>query len=275
MKPECAYTRNLLRRYHHGHLFAPDRKRVERHLTSCPFCQSEYQAYRHAHDTKELLRDITPPEGLKQRMKARVSKAGTVKKLLYRPLYIAGIITLLVASYVFVIDPFLHDPDLEQLGADLPAAELSSAQTATPAAARKDVAAAAAPTRAVENRPQAPAEKAAQPLIITISAADEEDAMRHINAVMQGHAVLRTMRFTPKDKEISGNLTAKELLTFFGRIREAGRISYSRARLESFPDAEALPFVMRLKTAARTVEKAAAPPAPENQPEAAAPAGGR
>ncbi len=137
MKTECAQIRQLLRRHHRGHLFAPDRRRVERHLKSCPFCRTEYQAYRHAHDTKELLRDITPPEGLTQRVKARVSRAGKVKKLLYRPLWLAGIIAVAVASYVFVIDPFLHDPELEQLGADPPPADIQSTQTDTTAAERK------------------------------------------------------------------------------------------------------------------------------------------
>jgi len=63
------------------------------------------------------------------------------------------------------------------------------------------------------------------------------------------------MRFSDTVKEISGSLTAKELLTFFNRIENAGNVNYSRTRLESFPAAAPVPFIMRLKTEQRPVER--------------------
>jgi hypothetical protein len=94
-----------------------------------------------------------------------------------------------------------------------------------------------------------------EPLMITISVDDEQTATRRINEVMRGHATLRSMRFSDTVKEISGSLTAKELLTFFNRIENAGKVNYSRTRLASFPAAAPVPFVMRLKTEQRPAER--------------------
>ena len=45
---------------------------------------------------------------------------------------------------------------------------------------------------------------------------------------MKGHARLRKLRFSDTVREVSGSLTAGELHTFFSRIEQAGRVSYSK-----------------------------------------------
>ena len=89
MKKDCAYTRKSLRKYLHGHLFKPEQIRVERHLRSCVMCYTEYQALKQAAETKQYLKDITPPEGIVQRVQAGVSGLAKLKKILYRPLWLA------------------------------------------------------------------------------------------------------------------------------------------------------------------------------------------
>jgi hypothetical protein len=64
-------------------------------------------------------------------------------------------------------------------------------------------------------------------------------------------------------KEVSGSLTARELLTLFNRIEPTAKVGYSRKRLQSFPTARLIPFVLRLKPAPRAVEK---PPAEDVTP---------
>jgi len=285
MKKECEHTRKMLRRYRRGHVFATDRKRIERHLKACPVCNSEYQALKRTVETQELLRDITPPEGVAQRVRAGVSTFGKARKLFYRPLWIAALVALVWVVYAYVLPSLLHDRDLENYGMHAPA--LVTAPTASPAPA--SAASPTVPAVAVK-QPEQPAAKPAptaqnvKPLMVTITVENEQVAMKKINAVMKGHALLRTMRFTDAMKEVSGSLTARELLTFFGRIESTGKITYSQARLEAFPAAQALPFVLRLKAAPRavpaerpvekprqeaagvTADKPAAAPAPQAAP---------
>ncbi len=267
LKRDCDYTRKSLRKYLLGHLFTHEQKKIDKHLKKCAFCSTEYQALRRSAETRKLLKDITPPEGVVQRVKAGVSVLSVLKRLLYRPFWIAGFLAAAAAVYLYVIAPLYHDRELESIEAAAPPA---------PQAAPAEPAAAEAPAQKPEPAPArpAPAPQAPtrEPLVVTITVEDEASAISRINSVMQGHAVLRNRRFSASEREIAGSLTSKELLTFFSRIESAGRIRYQRSALESFPAAESLPFVLRLITAP-AAPKAAAPEQPAAQkPAPAAPA---
>jgi hypothetical protein len=110
---------------------------------------------------------------------------------------------------------------------------------------------------------------------------NEKAGIKLINDAMKEHALLKTMRFSDKVREISGSLTPDELLTFFNRIQSAGKIAYRRSRLAS-AGSGLLPFVMKLQAlptpaqasevrpAAKPVERPAEGPVsrPEERPAA-------
>jgi len=264
MKKDCAYTRKSLRKYLHGHLFKPEQIRVERHLRSCVMCYTEYQALEQAAEAKQYLKDITPPEGIVQRVQAGVSGLSKLKKILYRPLWLAGIITVIVLAFIYVLAPPRRDLEIENLeksgavgSAPLSTAPASPAQGVRPSPVT-------APATAVQPPASQPDEavRMLKPLPVTITVDNENAAIRRINEVMRGHGELRKMRFSDTVREISGSLTSKELLTFFSLIESEGKISYSRKRLAAFPSAQPVPFVMNLKVAPQAAEK----PSPAEQP---------
>jgi anti-sigma factor RsiW len=265
MKKECERTRKQFRRYLRGHVFAAERKRIERHLAACPHCASEYQSLKRSDETTQFLKEITPPEGVVQKVKTGVSGLSALKKLFYRPLWLLAAVVLGVIAFRFVITPYLREQEQEwhELTAPSAPVEAPSAQPAPapPAAQPKQTGPAAAPDAG-----------GVAPLAVTITVDDEQAAVRRINDVMRGHGVLRSKRFSDTVKEISGELTAKELLTFFNRIETVGRISYSRARLEEFPSVQPLPFIMKLKTPApRSAQAQEGPARAPGLGEAAAP----
>ncbi|HAS55384.1 MAG: hypothetical protein A2X56_05110 [Nitrospirae bacterium GWC2_57_13] len=264
LKKDCDYTRKSLRKYLLGHLFTHEQKKIERHLKKCAFCSTDYQALRRSAETRKLLKDITPPEGVVQRVRAGVSVLSVLKRLLYRPLWIAGFLAAAAALYLYVIAPLYHDRELESIEAAAPQAAPAEPVLAEATAPRPQPAPAVPKPAA-----QAPAR---EPLVVTITVEDEASAISRINAVMQGHAVLRNRRFSASDREITGSLTPKELLTLFNRIEPSGKIRYQRSVLESSPATESLPFVLRLNTVP-AAPKAAAPGQPAAQkPAQAAPA---
>ena len=168
MKKECEHTRTLLPRYLRGHLFKPQQKRIERHLAACVVCRSEFDSLRRIDETRRFLKDINAPEGITGRVKAGVSGLAGVRRLLFRPLWLVMIAAVIAASYLYVIDPLLHDPDIEKLDAGIvpsPAAQVESTPhtlpTPTPAAAT-------APQQKTEPAPVAAAPKA-DPLVVTIT----------------------------------------------------------------------------------------------------------
>jgi hypothetical protein len=257
MKTDCAYTRKSLRKYLHGHLFKPEQIRVERHLRSCVMCYTEYQALEQAAEAKQYLKDITPPEGIVQRVQAGVSGLAKLKKILYRPLWLAGIITVIVLAYIYVLAPPRRDLEIENLeksgtvsSAPLSAAPASPAQGVRPSPVT-------APATTVQLPASQPDEavRTIKPLRVTITVDDEKAAIRRINEVMRGHGELRKMRFSDTVREISGSMTSKELLTFFSMIETEGKISYRRKRLAAFPSAQPVPFVMNLKVAPQAAGK--------------------
>lgn len=267
MKKECAHTRKALRKYLHGHLFKPEQMRVERHLRACVVCYSEYQALKRADETRRYLKDITPPEGVVQRVKAGVFGLAKLKKLLYRPLWVAAIIGAVALAYVYVIAPRHRDLEIENLEKSLPAAAPSVSSSSQPTPTTIAVAPAVQPAPVQQQAAPQPAPRPAltaaaiEPLSITITPDDETAAIRRLNEVMRGHGSLRKLKFSDTVREITGSLTAKELLTFFDRIESAGKVSYSRKRFESFPSAQPISFVLKLKSAPPK-PKAAAPPVP-------------
>jgi hypothetical protein len=254
-KKECERTRTALPNYLQGHLFTFQARRIERHLKACPVCTSELHSLRFAADTKQLLKDIAPSGGMGARMEATLLFFGRLRMLLYRPLWI--LLALLIAGslYVFVLVPSLHDPELEGIERSLPAAVVS-APAPSPALAEKTPA--SVPVPSVES------------LAITITP-DDQSSMRRINEVMMGHAGLRKLRFTDTVREVSGSLSPGELQTLFGRIEQAGKVSYSRKRLSALSTAELIPFVMTLKDAApapaaASPQPVASTPTPSAQP---------
>jgi hypothetical protein len=264
-KQECERTRKALPNYLQGHLFAFQARRVERHLKSCPVCTSELQALRYAADTKQLLKDITPSEGMAARREAMLLFFGRLRLLLYRPHWI--LLTALAAGYLyfFVIVPSRHDPELENIERSLPAAVVS-APAASRSALSPALAAAPTPTPAPAVKAPAPV-PSVEPLAITITP-DDQSSMRRINEVMKGHAKLRKLRFTDAVREVSGSLTPGELQTLFSRIEQAGKVSYSKKRFSALSTAEPVPFVLKLKDA----PPAPAKPAPAVAVEKPAPA---
>ena len=264
MKKDCAYTRKSLRKYLHGHLFKPEQIRIERHLRSCIMCYTEYQALKQAAETKQYLKDITPPEGIVQRVQAGVSGLAKLKKILYRPLWLAGIITVIVLAYIYMLAPPPRDLEIENLeksgavgSAPLSTAPDSPAQGMRPSS----VTAPATTVRPPASQPDE-AVRMLKPLPVTITVDNEKEAIRRINEIMRGHGELRKMRFSDTVREISGSLTSKELITFFSLIESEGKISYSRKRLAAFPSAQPVPFVMNLNVAPQVAEK----PSPAGQP---------
>lgn len=255
MKKECAYTRKSLRKFLRGHLFTTEMKRIERHLKSCPVCNSEFQALRLSKDTQQILKDITPPESVMQRMKQSVRGLSRLTTLFYRPLWILVLVGVGSLLYWFVYLPY-REASLRSIEQ-----EIMSQPAIPPSPSVSLTEGGPAGQRAPGGAATAPAAQAGERLEVTITVPDDRASVQAINDVMKGHAVLRTMQFSDAVKEIAGSLTAKELLTLFNRIETAGRVSFSRARLESFPSAEPIPFVIRLKTAPRppAAAEAAAP----------------
>jgi hypothetical protein len=275
MNKDCAYARKNLRKYQRGHLFKYEQIRIARHLNACPVCRTEFQALKKIADTKQLLRDITPPESLGQRMKAGVSGLGKLKLLFYRPLWVVLIVSAGMLVYVNIIVPHQRDIEIENIEKTLPAV-VASAPTTTgalsvpeqpqPATARQEAVQPPVSTTAPAASP-VPAEK---PLLITIVPARDE-AIGRINEVLQGQAELGTAVFSAGARQISGDLMAKELLTLLNQIRPNGKVSYSRKRFETFPPEQPIPFVMRLKPTPKTeVQSPPSSPKVETPAEAAA-----
>jgi hypothetical protein len=262
-KKECARIRKSLAKYLSGHLFKLEQVRIERHLRSCVVCYSQYQALKRADETRQFLKDITPPEGMVQRMREGVSGLARTKKLLYRPLWIAAIVAVAAGSYYYLGVSQRPDVELESIIRTAPSGTAPAAPALPETPARP--AAVTAPTMIAQ--PAAPrpvGARVVEPLAVSFTTENEKAAVRRVNEIMRGHGQLRTMKFSDTVREISGSLTAKELLTFFNRIELVGKISYSRRRFEAFPSAQPIPFVMKLTVApgakAPSVQPAQKPP---------------
>ena len=265
MKKECAAIRKLLRKYLHGHLFKLQKIRVERHLKSCVVCSSEYQALKQESETRQILKDITPPEGIVQHLKERASSLAKLKKLLYRPLWLAAIIGIVVLVSVNLVSR-RRDLEIENLEKSLPSTSaqmgaIASAPTVTLTALSALPAPATAPPSARRPVSEVPA---VEPLVITVTPENEQAAVQRINEVMRGHG----SQISETVREISGSLTGKEMRAFFNRLESAGKVTYSRKKSEFIHSARPIPFIMKLKPAS----KIAAPPATQAAPKVYKPA---
>lgn len=255
MKKECAYVRKSLKRYLDGHVFRLQKIRIDRHLKSCVVCRSEYEALKQVEETRLILNDIKPDEGILSWLRGWLPATTGLKKILYRPLWIAGIIAAAAIIYHYAVTPRQFDIELENIAKTTPsgtqqAAASSATVTVTPAAS--------VPSAAVKPTP------AAAPLPVTLSISQEEEqaTIGRINDVLRGQGQLANKKFSGEAREISGSLTADGLLALFTRLEQAGKVSYNRKRLESFPSAQPIPFVLILKSVPRSVES----PAPRTSP---------
>ena len=254
MKKECTYTRAHLQRYLRGHLFKPQQMRIERHLSSCVLCRSELDSFRRIGETRQIIRDMTPPESVAERVREGLSVLSGIKKILFRPLWLGASIGAIAVAYVYVINPLLHDPDLEKLDAGAPPPPAVTAAPAQPTPSPEPKRPATAPAAASSRM---------DPLVVTITIQRENEkvSVQLINDAMKEHALLTAMRFSESVREISGSLTPDELYTFFNRIQGAGKITYKRSRLASVGRGELLPFVMRLQAVAAPARQHAELPA--------------
>ena len=258
-KKECERTRKALPKYLQSHLFTFQMRRVERHLKACTVCTSELHSLRYAADTKQLLKDITPSEGMAARLDTTLLFFGRLRVLLYRPLWILLMVLAAGGLYFLVIVPSRHDPELESIERSLPAAVVSAPATSQPARSPA-LAAVPTPTPVPAVKASAPV-PLVEPLAITITP-DDQSSMRRINDVMKGHAGLRKLRFTDVVREVSGSLTPGELQTLFSRIEQAGRVSYSKKRFSALSTTELIPFVLKLKDAPSATTAAPQQPKP-------------
>jgi hypothetical protein len=255
MKTECARTRKALPKYLHGHLFKLEQIRIERHLRSCMVCYSQYQALKRADETRKYLKDITPPEGVVQIMKESVFGLKKLKKILYRPLWIVGILIVALVAVYYLNKPRQIEVEIDNIIKTAPSqTEQLAYAPLTSAIHTADITPQGTRRSATSERTQEPL---TDPLLVTITTDNDKLALRRINEVMRGHAQLRKYKLTEMVREISGSLTPKELLTFFHRIESVVKINYNRKKFESFPNSQPIPFVMRLVLAPRTLEEQA------------------
>jgi hypothetical protein len=270
MKKECTHTRKALPKYLRGHLFKLEQLRIERHLRSCVVCYSQYDALKRAAETRQYLKDITPPEGVVQIVKESVSGLGHLKKLLYRPLWVAGIVLLAGGIAYYAHKPRQLDVELDSI------VKTASTNTVSPDAAKAPAQSEARPVVAAPSvQPVAPTSAAPpiiDPLAISITIDSDKASIRRLNGIMAGHGKLRKFKFTDTVREISGSLTTKELLTFFNRISSFGKVRYNQKLFRSLPSAQPIPFVAKLTIEQKASEEKTPVAQPAQKPvEAVAP----
>jgi hypothetical protein len=263
MKKECAHTRKSLPKYLRGHLFKLEQLRIERHLRSCVVCYSQYDALKRAAETRQYLKDITPPEGVVQIVKEGVSGLGSLKKILYRPLWVVGIVLVVAVIAYYAHKPRQQDVELESIVKSSPTSTAPVALAKAPATPAVRPAVAAPTVSAQPAEPLRVASAVVEPLAISITIDSDKASMRRINGIMAGHGKLRKFKFTDTVREISGSLTKKELLTFFNRVSSFGKVSYNQKRFKSLPSVQQVPFVVKLTIEQKAPEEKTpvAPPA--------------
>lgn len=258
MKNECQRTRQALPKYLHGHLFKTSQARIARHLQQCVICRSEFEALRRSEETRQILKDIDAPEGVVGRMRESVSSLGKLKKLLYRPLWIMGLILIAAAIYYYLVTPRQLDLEIEKIVKTAPSATAvtSAASGTTPST----------PSAQPASRNAAVSAPAMEPLVVTITPENDDAAIQRINEVMRGHGQMQKLKFSDGVKEIEGSLTSQELLTFFSRIKPVAKVSYNRKRFKSFKTADPIPIVLKLKAAPMPLDKSLPPAHPDQKP---------
>jgi hypothetical protein len=252
MKKECERTRTVLPDYLRGHVFWTTRNRIERHLEHCVVCKSEFDALRRMEETRQLLKYVDSPGGVAHRVREGISTLTKLKKILYRPLWLAGIALIVAGVYYYAMLPRQLDIEIENIVKTAPVTTSPPSSAALqPKAPVLPMPAAGVPRPA----PQPVPTPAVAPLAVSITPVNETTAIQRINEVMQGHEQLRTLKFSETQRGGSGKLIEHELLTFFDRIKDVAKVRYDPRRLKSFPAAQQVPFVLTLKAAPKTVEK--------------------
>jgi hypothetical protein len=275
LNKDCASIRKLLPKYVRGHVFKYQQIRVRKHINGCPLCRSELFALERIDDTRRILEDVHAPDGPVLGMMGAVRRIfRSLRVLPYRPLWLLVITGFAVFVYINLLAPH-RDIEIENIEKSLPPSSAPvSAQVPTSAPAR--AAAAPAPTPAktvvVASAPPGKPEKhpptvgASDPLVVIITLNSETTA-EEVNEVLHGYSQFKRRAFSESVHEISGTLEYDEFLELARRIEPAGTVSYNRKKLSSFPEAQPIPFVMKLKSASRPVQRIPSEPAP---PEASA-----
>jgi hypothetical protein len=226
-----------------------------------------------------------------------VSGLSRLKKLIYRPLWVTAMAGFVAAIYFFVIAPLHRISEREALSipTGTAPAPVAASPAAAPAVAAPSVPSpaplAAAPVPGIQppkaadaaGRPSDPAVQnqriatavpsRTQRIKVTITAEDEQAAIKKINEVLQEHASLNTLSMTDDRREVDGTLGSGELLTLFDRLRAAGKVRYSKKSLDAFSSQESVPFSITLKRAPKSARPAEQPPAdkpapmPDGQPD--------
>ena len=236
-------------------MFATNRARIKRHLLQCVVCRSEYEGLRHAEETRQILKDINAPEGVVGRMKEGVLTLGKMKMVLYRPLWIIGIMLVVGAIYYYEVTPRQLDLEIERIVKTAPS---GTTERDNPTLSASSVTAPSSHTATPQKTSVSPVvalESASAPLIVTLIPENNTSAIDTINEIMQDHGKLRKMKFSESTKEVSSSLTSRELAVLFNRIKQTAKISYNRKQLHSFPATAPIPFVLKLKAAPKPVEE--------------------
>lgn len=252
MNKECERTRKALPDYLRGHVFRITRNRIDRHLQACAVCRSEFEALKSMEETRQFLKYIDSPDCVARRVKDGVSALAKLKKILYRPLWLAGIALLAAGISYYAMLPRQLDLEIESIVKTAPATTTPVPEAEPNREAqgvKKPVSSAQKPV------PQPFSTRAVTPLAVSIMPINETAALQRINEVMSGNGELRKARFSDTERQLSGKLTAQELLTLFDRMREVAKVHYDRKRFKSFPADQQIPFVLTLKAAPKTVEK--------------------
>jgi hypothetical protein len=262
MNKECERTRNALPDYLLGHVFRTTRSRIDRHLRTCVVCRSEFEALKRMEETRQILKYVDSPDGVAHRVKEGVFALAKLKKVLYRPLWLAVIVLVGIGLYYYAMLPRQLDLEIESIVKTVPATTTST--TSVPAA--EPIQEASVVTKQVASvqgpAPRPVSTQAMAPLAVSILLVDETASIQRVNEVMNGHEELRRMKFSDSKRQLSGALTAQELLTFFDRMGEVAKVRYDRQHFKSFPAGQQIPFVLTLKAAPRSVEK----PKPASHP---------
>lgn len=252
MNKECEWTRKALPDYLRGHVFWTTRSRIDRHLQVCMVCKSEFEALKSVEETRQLLRYIDSTEGVAHRVKEGVSALAKIKKLMYRPLWLAAIALAAVGISYYAMQPRQLDLEIENIVKTAPAAT-TPIRAGVP---NREASVATKPVTGAQRTVMQPiSARTVAPLAVSITPADETLSLQRVNEVMSGHGELRKMKFSDTERRLSGKLTAEELITLFDRIGEVAKVRYDRKRFKSFPTDQPVPFVLTLKAAPKPVEK--------------------
>jgi hypothetical protein len=264
MKKECERTRKVFPRYLRGHVFRTERIRIDRHLASCVICRSEFEGLKRADETRRILKDINMSEGVIPVVKNGVASLSGLKKILYRPLWLAAIVLAAAGIYHYAMTPRQLDLEIEKIVQTEPATTPAvQPEELKPKTEMNVVSTPAASVPA----PQPPSAPPAPPLVVNIIPDNETAAVRRINEVMREQGHLRKVKFSETNREAAGTLSAGELQAFLDRIEAVARVKFNRKRLESFPNAQPIPFTLKLQAAPKTVERPPLSLKPVQRPE--------